>query len=221
MAVPQLGSEQGVLSVFIAFEGGEGSGKSTQVRGLARRLAKAGVPVVAAREPGGTRLGAHIRRWLKWGRPMDSRAELLLFAASRAQLVAEVLRPALERGAVVVCDRFTDSTLAYQAGARGLDSALIRAANEMATAGLSPDLVVLLDLPPQDGLRRKKPRRQDRFEREGLAFHTRVREAYLTLARADPERWLIVDASLPKRRAADIIWRRVQELLAKAPKNSD
>ena len=205
--------------MFIVFEGGEGCGKSTQTRALYRRLSKDGFGAILTREPGGTRLGERVRRHLK--RTGDARisplAELFLIATARAQLVSEIIRPELERGKTVICDRFTPSTLAYQGHGRGLDMDAVRAVNGMATDGLSPDLVVLLDIPVEAGLGRKKSRERDRFESESLAFHARVRRGYLDMAKADPERWLVVDGRLPRKVIEETIWKRVSVLLKREP----
>jgi len=199
------------MSLFITFEGGEGCGKSSQARVLYRRLLKLGVPALLTHEPGGTPLGNSLRRWLKGKNEVDPQTELLLFNASRAHLVSQVIRPAIEKGTVVICDRFSDSTVAYQGYGRGLELSLIQAANSIGTQGLRPDLTVLLDLPVEQGLARK--RRHDRFEREELAFHQRVRQGYLEMAKAEPERWLVIDASLPKKEVGRFIWVRVEALL--------
>ena len=198
--------------IFITFEGGEGSGKSTQARALARRLRRRGIPLLLTHEPGGEPLAARLRRLLKGNSALAPEAELLLFAASRAQLTARVIRPALRAGQWVVCDRYADSTLAYQGYGRSLDMEAIRAANRMATGGLTPHLTVLLDVPAQVGLARKHAD-NDRFVREPLAFHQRVRQGYRRLARAEPERWLVVNATLPQKEIARIIWQRVARLL--------
>ena len=199
------------MSLFITFEGGEGSGKSTQARVLHRRLLSMGISALLTHEPGGTPLGKEIRRRLKGEGESDPQTELLLFNASRAQLVAEVIRPALKSGTVVICDRFFHSTIAYQGYGRGLALDLIEAANNIATQGLEPDLIVLLDLPVEQGLSRKKL--GDRFEREEIAFHQRVRQGYLEMARKDPRRWLVIDGSLPKKEIGRLIWERVEQLL--------
>lgn len=201
------------MSLFISFEGGEGCGKSTQAKRLFKRLSDLGFPSVLTHEPGGTFLGKEIRRWLKKGKDVSPLTELLLFVASRAQLVSEVLRPALQKGNIIISDRYADSTIAYQGYGRGLDLSLVQTANAIATQGLLPDLVVLLDISAEMGLCRKSSKRQDRFEREDLAFHQRVREGYLRMAEADPQRWLKVDATLPKREVERIIWGRVEQLI--------
>jgi dTMP kinase len=207
------------LASFIVFEGGEGCGKSTQTRALYRRLSKDGFRAVLTREPGGTRLGERVRRHLK--RTGETRisplAELFLIATARAQLVSEVIRPELEKGKTVICDRFTPSTLAYQGYGRGLNTDALREVNDIATDGMSPDLIVLLDIPIEDGLGRKKSKERDRFESESLAFHARVRRGYLDLAKADPERWLVVDGRLPKKEIEEMIWGKVSILLKREP----
>jgi len=202
------------LGLFITFEGGEGCGKSTQSRLLLKKLQQENVPAVLTHEPGGTSLGNEVRTVLKRekGSSISPQAELFLFAASRAQLVAEVIRPALEDGKVVICDRFTYSTLVYQGYGRGLDLTAIEIVNNMATQGLKPDLVIFLDISPEQGLARKRSLK-DRFELEDLSFHRRVREGYLKIAAAEPDRWLVIDASLPKGKIAEIIWDSVSPLV--------
>jgi dTMP kinase len=207
------------LALFIVFEGGEGCGKSTQTRALYRRLSKDGFGAVLTREPGGTRLGERVRRHLKrtGEAQISPLAELFLIATARAQLVSEIIRPELEKGKTVICDRFTPSTLAYQGYGRGLDTDAIRDVNDIATDGMSPDLIVLLDIPVEAGLSRKKSRERDRFESESLAFHSRVRRGYLDLAEADPQRWLVVDGRLPRKAIESAIWERVSALLGREP----
>ena len=207
------------MALFIVFEGGEGCGKSTQTRALYRRLSEDGFRAVLTREPGGTRLGERVRRHLKRTdkTQISPLAELFLIATARAQLVSEVIRPELEKGKTVICDRFTPSTLAYQGHGRGLDMDAVRAVNGMATDGLSPDLVVLLDIPVEAGLGRKKSRDRDRFESESLAFHARVRRGYLEMAKADPERWLVVDGRLSKKEIEKMIWGKVSVFLKREP----
>ena len=202
------------MGLFITFEGGEGCGKSTQSRLLLKKLEQQEVPVVLTHEPGGTALGNELRRALKrrWGSFISPQAELFLVAASRAQLVAEIIRPALQEGKVVICDRFTHSTMVYQGYGRGLDFTAIQMVNNIAALNLNPDLVIFLDIPPEQGLARKR-NLKDRFELEDLPFHQRVRAGYVKLAAADPDRWLVIDASLPKEKVAGIIWNRVSQLL--------
>jgi len=202
---------------FITFEGPEGSGKTTQMRSLGDILKKHKVPFVLTREPGGSRLSTHLRRWIlnRLDYPLSPEAELFLFLADRAQHVEEVLRPALKAGKVVLCDRYTDSTLAYQGGGRGFDMEWLKAVNQAATGGLTPNLTLLFDLPVEKGLERAKGRGKgrDRMEREKGAFHRRVRQAFLKIARAEKHRMLLVDASGNKetvfREMTDKILRRL------------
>ena len=204
------------MSLFITFEGGEGSGKSVQAKALFRRLSKLAIPVLLTHEPGGTTFGERLGRWLKWAQDVDISplTELMLFNASRAQLVAEVIQPNLKSGKVVISDRYADSTTVYQGYGRGLDLAMVKATNKAATQGLKPNLTILLDIVVEEGLARKVAKKQDRFEQEALAFHRKVREGYLKLAEAEPKRWLVVDASQPRREIADIIWQRVSRLIS-------
>lgn len=204
------------MSLFITFEGGEGCGKSTQAKALWRRLCQATIPTILTHEPGSTLLGKEIRQCLKKRRlnNLSVLTELFLFAASRAQLVTEIIRPSLDNGKIVICDRFTASTLAYQGYGRGIDLETIDAVNTLATGGLRPDLVVLLDLPAEMGLARIQVKMPDRFEQERLDFHQRVRDGYLKLAAGEPERWLVIDATLPKAKIGKIIWEKVSQLLS-------
>jgi len=205
------------MALFITFEGGEGSGKSTQSRALYRRLSQSAIPALLTHEPGGTPFGNKIGRWLKWAEIKDISplTELLLFNASRAQLVGEIIRPNLENGMAVICDRYTGSTTAYQSYGRGLDLEMVEAINNAATQGLKPDLIILLDIPVEEGFTRKRARKQDRFEQEDIAFHQRVREGYLKLAANDPRRWVVIDASQSKAKIREIIWQRVSQLLSR------
>jgi dTMP kinase len=204
------------MSLFITFEGGEGCGKSVQTKALFRRLSQLAIPVVLTHEPGGTPFGDRIAGWLKWteGTDIPPLTELLLFNASRAQLVTQVIQPSLESGKIVVCDRYADSTTAYQSYGRGLDLEMVEAVNNAATWGLKPDLTVLLDIPAEEGLARKRAKRRDRFEQEDIAFHQRVRKGYLEMAANEPERWLVIDASQSKAKIAEVIWQRVSQLLS-------
>jgi dTMP kinase len=202
------------LGIFITFEGGEGTGKSYQSKALYRKLVKSEIPAVLTYEPGGTDLGDAIRRLLKSNnQAILPDVELFLFSACRIQLLAEVICPSLKKGEIVICDRFADSTVAYQGYGRGLDLKVIDSINAIATDGLKPDLTILLDLPAGKGLNRKPGRDQDRFERIGLNFHNKVRNGYLKLAAKEPERWLIVDAALPRAKISNIILDVVTELL--------
>jgi dTMP kinase len=176
---------------FISLEGPEGAGKSTQGKLLVAELTRRGYEVLALREPGGTGLGEELRRVVKHhDGPVCSEAELLIFSASRVQLMREVILPHLEKGGVVVCDRFADSTTAYQGYGRGLDLDMIRSLHEVAVCGRWPDLTLLLDLPVRDGFERTRKRAEgsDRMEDAGLEFHNKVRSGYLALAVAEPWR---------------------------------
>lgn len=200
--------------LFVTFEGGEGSGKTTQLRLLANRLRASAEEVIETRDPGGTTIGKEIRTLLlsRESAPMSEAAELFLYEASRAQLVREVIVPALAREAVVLSDRFTDSTLAYQGFGRNLDLDLIRRLNQFATDGLRPDLTILLDLDPRIGLERctwsarAEVASRDRIEAEPLAFHQRVREGYLALARQEPGRIRLIDARLSVVEIEAAVW---------------
>jgi dTMP kinase len=183
--------------IFITFEGPEGSGKTTQMRGLSTHLASKGLRVVCTREPGGTAIAARIRKLLLHGKDgLKPLAELLLYEADRAQHVQEKILPALRQGRVVLCDRFTDSTLAYQGFGRGLERKWVETLNAIATEGLKPHLTILLDIPVHHGLRRalQKKNKHDRLERAGLAFHRRVRAGFLALAKKEPRRFRIINA---------------------------
>ena len=203
--------------LLVTFEGGEGTGKSTQIARLAERLRARGLEPVITREPGGTPLAEGIRALLlDAGRAPGPLAEAFLMEAARADLVAHVIRPALAGGRVVLCDRYDDSTLAYQGAGRGLDPAMLRGWNRAATGGLTPDLTLLLDLDPAAGLERRagaagEPNRLDREPRE---FHTRVRDGYLALARAEPTRFLVLDASIPPEALEAKVWEGVVPRLA-------
>ncbi len=188
------------MSLFITFEGPEGSGKTTQIRLLADLLAGEGLAITTTREPGGTRIGNAVRALLldPEHTEMSLRAEALLFQAARAQLVDEVIRPALVAGAVVLCDRYADSTLAYQGYGHGQELEPLRQLGAYATGGLLPNLTVYLDIDVQAGLARKRAgaaEEWNRMENKAIAFHQRVREGYLRLAAGDLARWLVVDAS--------------------------
>lgn len=182
--------------LFITLEGGEGSGKSTQIALLAERLRRAGFSVRELREPGGTRVSEAVRDILldPAHGDLDARAELLLYQAARAQLCAEVIDPALAAGEIVICDRFFDSTTAYQGYGRGLSLDEIGALNLAATGGLVPDVTLVLDIDPAEGLRRATAAGADRLEGEDLDFHWRVREGFLAIARAEPGRVRVVAA---------------------------
>lgn len=190
------------MGLFITFEGPEGSGKTTQIRLLADWLQAQGHDVLTTREPGGTPIGDAIRGLLldPAHGEMSPAAEILLFSAARAQHVAQVIGPQLARCGVVLCDRFADSTLAYQGYGRRLDLDRLRMITAFATGGLTPDLTFCLDLPVVEGLRRKRgdgPAEWNRMEREELEFHERVRQGYLALAGGEPGRWVVLDAAQP------------------------
>lgn len=197
--------------VFIVFEGIDGVGKTTQLSYLFAALRQRNHKVVLTREPGGTRIGEAVRRVLldTGNSGMTGETEALLYAAARSQFVAEVVRPALERGETVLSDRFLDSSLAYQGFGRGLELDRLRQVNSLATGGLRPDLTVLLDLPAAAALARMDPDRRDRLEREGVDFFERVRRGYLELASADPGHYLIVNAEREADVCASAILKRV------------
>jgi len=203
---------------FITLEGPEGAGKTTQLARLAERLAAAGLAVARTREPGGTPAGEAIRRLLLDPReaPLQPVTEALLFCAARSELVADLVRPALASGQVVLCDRYADATFAYQGHGRGLALDQLRAVNAVATGGLVPDLTLLLDLPVELGLARRKRDGGDwnRFDADSLAFHQRVREGYRALAAAEPARWRIVDAGGEPDVVAGVVWGVVEAALA-------
>ena len=193
---------------LITFEGVEGAGKTTLAQHLADWLRAQGVSVRLTREPGGSPLGEHLRPLLLH-EPLDAWAELFLFLADRRQHTLQVILPALEQGAWVLCDRYADSTLVYQGYGRGLDIALIRRLNALATGDLTPDLTVLIDLPVEDALARANA--PNRFEAETLAFHTRIRAGYLELARAEPNRFLVLDGLQPLETLKASLEQAVQE----------
>jgi dTMP kinase len=210
--------------VFITFEGGEGSGKSTQARRLTERLRSAGHDVCLTYEPAGSSLGVLLkglleRRAAGEAPPITPHAELLLFAAARADHVRTVIRPAIEAGRIVVCDRFADSTVAYQGYGRGLPLDEIATVNRIATDGLAPDLTLLLDLPPEAGVARANAthesgqKRRDALGEEMLEFHRRVREGFLSIARGEPERVIVVDSTAPAEDVAKRVWDSVAKAL--------
>jgi dTMP kinase len=210
------------MSLFITFEGPDGSGKTTQIELLAERLRDQGHEVLITREPGGTSIGDQIRAVVHDVKnvEMTRETEFLLYSASRAQLVRQVIRPHLERGGTVLCDRFADSSMAYQGYGRELDLDMVRCITQFATGGLCPDLTVYLDLPVEVGLQRKESAHAaqagewNRLDQQTLDFHQQVRQGYLRMAKADPDRWLAVDAaqSIPDTQAA--IRARLERLLS-------
>ncbi len=201
--------------VLITFEGVEGSGKSTQAERLARRLAALAVPFIVWREPGGTGIGESIRSILldPKNKEMHGLTELLLYLASRNQLVREKVMPALNEGRVVILDRFGDSSIAYQGYGRELGEKLVARLNKLATADVSPNLTVLVDVPVEVGRGRKASGVLDRLERERVQFHERVREGYLRVARRAPGRFKIVDGELPADELELVVFGHVEELL--------
>ncbi|MCO7568549.1 MULTISPECIES: dTMP kinase [Pseudomonas chlororaphis group] len=208
-----------MTGLFITLEGPEGAGKSTNREYLAERLRAAGIEVVLTREPGGTPLAERIREVLltPGEEVMNADTELLLVFAARAQHLATVIRPALARGAVVLCDRFTDSTYAYQGAGRGLSLERIEALESFVQGELRPDLTLVFDLPVDVGLARASARgRLDRFEQEGQAFFQKVRQAYLTRAAAAPQRYCLVDAAQPLARVQQSLDALLPQLLERA-----
>jgi dTMP kinase len=205
------------VALFVTFEGPEGSGKSTQIQLLANVLRGDGYSVLMTREPGGTRIGNAVRSIVldPLHTEMSQRAEALLYNAARAQLVDQVIRPALERGELVLCDRFGDSTLAYQGYGRKQSLARLTEIIDFATQGLTPDLTLYLDLDVRVGLERKRTGSGDawnRIEEEALAFHERVRHGYLSMAATDP-RWMVIDATQDLATVHAAIWGRISSLL--------
>ena len=224
--------------MFIAFEGGEGTGKTTQSGILVDKLRALSRPCELVREPGDTVLGEYLREYLKSERPLTPEAELLLFEASRVELIVNRIRPSLDSGNTVIADRFSASTIAYQGNGRGIDLGVITALNAFATQGISPDLMFLLDMKPADALNRTEGRqmaftvettgapgglggltplhRTDegrRFEDLSLEFHEKVRQGFLVQARADPEIWVVIDAARPVPEVGNEVWRQVRQRL--------
>lgn len=210
---------------FITFEGGEGAGKSTQARLLAERLREAGHKVVETREPGGTKRGEKIREFLLSGKAktFGPMGEAVLFSAARDDHLRDVIRPALERGEWVLCDRFSDSTAAYQGAAGGIRPSVIRALEKVAVGDTMPDLTIILDLPPEAGLERAGerdnetgdgPAERDHFESKALRFHQALRSCFLQIATEAPERCVVLNAELPETAVAEDVWENVVERLA-------
>jgi dTMP kinase len=204
---------------FITFEGGEGTGKSTHAAMLAERLKSFGIRVQLTREPGGSP-GAEIMRHILLSgvaRPLGADVEAVLFAAARDDHLATLIRPALEKGRWVVCDRFADSTRVYQGAAGRVDPKIIRAMERVVVGDTKPDLTLILDVPAKEGMRRATERRGegavDRFESEALAFHEKLRDGFLTLAANEPDRCVLIDATLSKEEVGEQIWRVVTKKL--------
>ena len=208
-----------MTGLFITFEGGEGCGKSTQIAALKARLEAMGKTVVQTREPGGTALGESVRNLLQYddaGQGMSPEAELLLFAASRAQHVRELIAPAIAEGQIVLCDRFLDSTTVYQGVARAIDSKKVDTINQFAIGDTKPDLTILIDLPPEIGLARVHARSDgqlDRMEKEAIGFFQAVRQGYLDLAKSEPKRFLVLDGSQSVEELETQIWQKVEATL--------
>ena len=208
-----------MTGLFITFEGGEGCGKSTQIAALKARLEAMGKTVVQTREPGGTALGESVRNLLQYddaGQGMSPEAELLLFAASRAQHVRELIAPAIDEGQIVLCDRFLDSTTVYQGVARAIDSKKVDTINQFAIGDTNPDLTILIDLPPEIGLARVHARSDgqlDRMEKEAIGFFQAVRQGYLDLAKSEPKRFLVLDGSQSVEELETQIWQKVEATL--------
>ena len=210
------------MSLFVTFEGPDGSGKTTQIKLLAGHLQALGHDVLVTREPGGTPIGDQIRVVLHDVKnvEMACETEFLLYSASRAQLVRQVVKPHLGRGGVVLCDRFADSSLAYQGYGRELDLAAVRLITQFATEGLIPDLTVYLDLPVEVGIERKQVAHAaqagewNRLDQQSVDFHRRVRRGYLQMAQADPDRWLVIDAAQSIDDTQAVIRKRLETLLS-------
>jgi dTMP kinase len=206
--------------MFITFEGPEGSGKTTQIKALAEHLTRQGCQVLTTREPGGTEISDQVRTILMRldNTDMHPRTEILLFLAARAQLVEQVIRPQTAAGKVVLCDRYADSTLAYQGYGHGYDLQQLQRLLEFATGGLWPDLTLLLDIDPEEGLRRKKKSSEwNRLDAYTLAFHQRVRAGFLEMARQAPQRWAVIDANCQAEAVQAEIRRVVAARLAPTP----
>ncbi len=206
--------------MFITLEGPEGSGKSTQIKRLAKRLEAMGYPVITTREPGGTPISDQIRHVLvrMENKELHPRTEILLFLAARAQLVEQLIKPALQDGKIILCDRYGDSTLAYQGYGHGLDLEKLRQMLDFATDHLKPDLTILLDLDVKTGLMRKKAEDEwNRLDAYEVLFHERVRQGYLQLAREEPVRWRIVDAS----QGIDAVQEDLFQIILDALKNNE
>jgi dTMP kinase len=201
--------------MFITFEGCEGCGKTYQTGVLYNHLVTLGIPVVNTSDPGGTELGKELERLMKqkYHDSISADVELFLFNVCRLQLVREVIQPSLQKGKVVVCDRFIDSTRAYQGYGRGIEMATIETLHNIANGGINADFTILLDIPAEQGLGRKHTKGRDRFEEEDISFHNRVRNGYLKMAAEEPERWMVIDATMPRAEISRIIVEKVESLL--------
>jgi len=202
--------------LFITFEGCEGCGKSTQARLLHKRLQQLHIPSLLTQEPGGTPLGNRVRNLLKVKREFNisPEAEMFLFASCRAQIVRDIINPSLKAGNIVICDRFADSTTVYQGFGRGLELKMIEKVNNIATGGLKPDMTILIDMPPERSLQRKHNIQEDRFDREDISFHHKIRNGYLELVRQEPDRWIVINGNQPIDDIHRVIWNKVSPLLA-------
>ena len=203
------------MSLFITFEGPDGSGKTTQARMLAEYLESQGKPVLLTREPGGTVISEQIRDVVLSTRnqSIQHETEALLFSAARAQIVAELIRPALAAGKIVVCDRYADSTLAYQGYGLGLDLDALRAITRFATGGLVPDVTFYIDVLAEIGLTRRHRGETNRLDQKDLAYHARVREGFLKMAKEEPQRWIVIDGTPPVDQVQQAIRQKLAEKL--------
>jgi dTMP kinase len=196
--------------MFITFEGTEGGGKTTQISALARRLAAIGHTVIQTRQPGGDELGARLRALMldRSSIEIEPMAELLMMMSDRAQSVNRIIRPALDSGSTVLCDRYADSSVAYQGYGHGIDLDIVHELNRIATGNLVPDLTILLDIDPRIGLKRQTE--HNRMEAQGTEFHRRIRSGYIEMARAEPDRFAVIDASQAIDEVAADIWRNYE-----------
>ena len=200
------------MALLIVFEGVEGSGKTTQTQLLLERLQGISSPAITTREPGGTSSGELIRNLILEREDLTPIAELYLFNAARSLLVEQLVMPTLKKGIHVIMDRFIYSTVAYQSYGREIPLQVVETVNEIASHHIQPDIVILLDMPPEKALNRR-PDPQDRFERQALDFHTKIREGYLKMAQTNPKNWIVLPADLPADQIASIIWERVEGLI--------
>ena len=198
---------------FIVFEGPDGAGKSSQALALLKQMESTGYPVILTREPGGTPLGESLRTVLKSSPAIEPLSELLLFLAARAELVETIIKPALTNNINVISDRFTASTIAYQGHGQGLNLTDITRLNQLVCSGLSPDLTILLDIPTDLIPSRKSKDTQDRYDSASGAFHSKVRQGYLSIASQETSQWLVLDATKPKATLSEEIWAKIRPLL--------
>lgn len=203
------------MGLFIVFEGIDGAGKTSQIPMLHKNLVNMGYDPLLTHEPGGTPIGDTVAEWLKKHTERSPLTELLLMCTARAEHTSKVIKPALDERRIVICDRYSPSTMAYQGYGRGLELELIQEVNIRATGGIEPDLIVLLDIPISTAYRRKPNRKNDGFETEKMEFHQRTRNGYLSLASENPTKWLTIDGTLPKSKIAAKILDRVSLMLTK------